>query len=465
MTVQSIPVLLMAGISLYAGFSHLMMFLNLKENRENLYFALTCFFVVFYDVMCVGLYNADSLAAGIGWQRGQYFAANGLMIGFIYFSFALTRTKANLFKKLFTAAAFLMISAGLMFPGLIFNASRPSVRKITILDFPITYYEARPWLLMNAFIVLIVFIAAYIFYILLRSMVREKKKGLIPLLIGFIVFAMSTLLDSAITNNTIRFVYTAEYAFLLLIFMMDFTVQRRFVRLFREVGSMNLRLEARVRERTADITKLSEELSAANKDLEEKNRTLGELVDRDSLTKLLNHAAFHSRLAEIFNESRRQHFSIAVIMMDIDHFKKINDGYGHPVGDRIIRKVAGVLTHGSRNYDVKARYEERADTAPSPIIRKYDVAGRYGGDEFAVILPYCSEKETGIVSDRICKQINEIKLEDLPGLEISVSMGGVVFDPELDCENEGLLMQAADRALYAAKKGGRNQVVIEKYGA
>ena len=140
MTVQSIPVLLIAGVSLYAGFSHLMMFLNLKENWENLYFALTCFSVVSYDVVCVGLYNADSLAAGIGWQRGQYFAAIGLMISFIYFSFALTRTKANLIKKLFTVAIFLMISSGLAFPVLIFNAGRPSIRKITILDFPITYY-------------------------------------------------------------------------------------------------------------------------------------------------------------------------------------------------------------------------------------------------------------------------------------------------------------------------------------
>jgi GGDEF domain-containing protein len=465
MAVQSIPVLLMFGIAVYAGVSHLMMFLNLKENRENLYFAMACFAIAVYDAMCIGLYNAHSVETGIGWQRGQYFAANILMIAILYFTCSLTRTRIKWVKALFAGAIVLMMLAGALSPGWIFDAGRPSVRKIILLNFPITYYEARPGFLLQVYIALIVLAVVYVFYLLFKSLLSDKRRDLIPLVVGFLAFAASSLLDGAIANDAVPFVYTSEYSFLLLIVMMDFTVQKRFSGLYREVGSMNVRLEAKVLERTSDIRSLSEDLSAANKDLEEKNRILGELVERDSLTRLLNHAAFHSRLAEVFNESKRHHFCLAVLMMDLDHFKKINDGYGHPVGDRIILEVAGVLTRSSRNYDVKARYDEHLDKTPPPRVGGPDVAGRYGGDEFAVILPYSNGQETKIVADRICRRINEIRFEERPDLRVSVSMGGVVYDPRTECESERLLMQIADRALYAAKNGGRNQVVIETLGS
>jgi diguanylate cyclase (GGDEF)-like protein len=91
------------------------------------------------------------------------------------------------------------------------------------------------------------------------------------------------------------------------------------------------------------------------------------------------------------------------------------------------------------------------------------VAGRYGGDEFAVLLPYCSEIETKIIAERIRKQVNKIKLEDTPDLQISVSMGGVVLNKEVACADEGLLILQADQALYQAKESGRNQVVLNRF--
>jgi PleD family two-component response regulator len=222
-------------------------------------------------------------------------------------------------------------------------------------------------------------------------------------------------------------------------------------------------LEDRVKTRTTDINKLLDELSLANKELDEKNKVLQELSEHDSLTKLLNYGAFHRRMAEMFNLAKRQHFPLALVMIDIDHFKQINDQYGHPLGDGIIKKVADVLLSSSRNYDVKARYGETQKEMPAAQIRKYDMAGRYGGDEFAVILPYCSEKETKIIAERICKHINHIELKEIPDLRISASMGAAVFDQRVICADESILIHQADQALYQAKKSGRNQVVIKRF--
>ncbi|MCJ7526454.1 MAG: GGDEF domain-containing protein [Candidatus Aminicenantes bacterium] len=462
MNVHSIPVLLMFGISLYAGIFHLLFFLNKKENRENLYFALICFAIAFYDAMCFGLYNAHSVTSGIGWQRGQYFAFCCLAVPILYFVFALTEKKKTWLFKILVSFIYFLVAAGLLFPSRIWDLQTPNIKNIEIFNLHITYFEAGSALLMNLAFVFIIAATIYVFYILLASYLRRKRKDLLPLLIGLVVYLISAFLDVLITNDMIHFIYISEYSFIILIFMMDFSFQKRFVRLFHEVEAMNVELEDRVKARTDEINKLLTELSLANEEMEEKNIALQELSEHDSLTKLLNHAAFHGRLAEVFNAAKRQHFPLAVLMIDIDHFKEINDQYGHPLGDRIIIKVAEVLLGSSRNYDVKARYSEEKKKVPPASIRKYDVAGRYGGDEFSVLLPYCGENETKIIAERIHKHINGIVLEDTPNLQISVSMGGVVFDQKVMPDNEGILIQQADQALYQAKKGGRNQVVINR---
>jgi GGDEF domain-containing protein len=460
---HSLPVLLLFGISLYAGIFHLLFFINKKENRENLYFALICFSIAFYDVMCFGLYNAHSVMTAIGWQKGQYYAICCLGISFLYFAFALAEKKSTWLARTLVFSMSFLIAAGLLFPNLIFDLQAPKIKNIALFNLHITYFEAGPLILMNLMFVLIISATSYIFYILLMSYLRQKRRDIMPLLTGFVVYFVSIIMDILIASGIIHFVYTSEYAFIVLIFVMDFTFQKRFVYLFHEVQTMNVELEDRIMARTNDINGLLNELSLVNRKLEDKNRALQELSEHDSLTKLLNHGAFHGRLVEMFNLAKRQHFPLAVLMVDIDHFKKINDQYGHPVGDRIIKKVAEELLGSSRNYDVKARYGQEKKEATVPSIRKYDVAGRYGGDEFAVLLPYCSEIETKIIAERIRKHINNIKLADTPDLQISASMGGVVLDQKVSCAEEGMLIIQADKALYHAKKSGRNQAVINRF--
>lgn len=463
MTAHSIPILLLFGISLYAGISHLLYFMNRKESRESLYFSLICFSIAFYDAMCIGLYNADSVLAGSGWQKGQYFAICFLVIAFLYFIFALADKKITWPARAFVVSMIASIAAGFVFPNLIVSVHEPSIKDTAVFGFRIRYYEAETAVLMNTVYALTAGAMIYFFYILLTAYRQRQRKDTLPLLIGIIAFFVSTFLDMLVSSNFIEFMFTSEYSFIILIFMMDFAFQKRFVHLFQEVETMNVKLEDRVKARTTDINGLLDELSVVNSELEEKNKALQELSERDSLTNLLNHAAFHGRLAEMFNAARRQHFSLAVLMIDIDHFKLINDRYGHPVGDRIIKKVAEVLMSGSRNYDVKARYSEKKQEAPATNIRKYDVAGRYGGDEFAVLLPYCSEKEVGVITERIRSRIQAIRLDDTPDLQVSASMGGVVFDQKVPCQDERKLIQQADQALYQAKKSGRNQVVISPF--
>jgi PleD family two-component response regulator len=149
-------------------------------------------------------------------------------------------------------------------------------------------------------------------------------------------------------------------------------------------------------------------------------------------------------------------------MIDIDHFKEINDSFGHQVGDKVILGVAEVLMNNSREYDSKSRYAGTSNTASS--IRLYDVPGRYGGDEFALLLPYCSEDEAMIVAERIRRRIEEIDVSDIHGLSIRASLGGAVFGPDLGgAATAEELMHNADSALYEAKTSGRGRTVFASH--
>ncbi len=230
----------------------------------------------------------------------------------------------------------------------------------------------------------------------------------------------------------------------------------RFVRMMKEVEDLNVNLEKKVDERTFQLKVLTREL-------EDKNRILSEVALRDSLTGLYNHAAFHARLQELINESKRHRFSICVVMIDIDDFKVFNDNYGHQLGDEILLRIADIFKSGLREYDAKSKFLEEAVGVGAQIVRNYDLVGRYGGDEFVLLLPYCGEDEAMVVAERMCRSIEAIRLKNYPDLKITGSFGIAMLDEDTECRDSKELIALADKALYQAKSEGKNRICFIRY--
>ena len=166
-------------------------------------------------------------------------------------------------------------------------------------------------------------------------------------------------------------------------------------------------------------------------------RELRKIMERDSLTGLLNHVNFKERLAAEVGRSQRTGASVAVCLLDLDHFKAVNDTYGHQVGDRVIQMFANCLT-GS--------------------LRSVDVIARYGGEEFGLILLDATPEQAARVLDGIRRSFSNFFFENGNGPQ-TVTFSGGVCGLQDAATAEGLL-GAADRALYEAKQQGRNRIIL-----
>lgn len=158
----------------------------------------------------------------------------------------------------------------------------------------------------------------------------------------------------------------------------------------------------------------------------------------DSLTQLWNRKKILDLLEEELERGRRSEQPIGVFMIDIDHFKKVNDSYGHVIGDKILTEVALRL---------------------KKPIRKYDKVGRYGGDEFLIIVTQLTSENIKKLADRLIKSISgkKILIDDLQ-LKIHVSIGGISSE-DLPNASGSELIVASDSALLMAKRSGRNQAI------
>ncbi|HQM44562.1 MAG TPA: diguanylate cyclase [Smithellaceae bacterium] len=457
MSNASIPVILMCAIAFYVGLYHLFFYFIRKESKMNFYFAAICFSIGMYDVACVGLYNSFSVSSGIFWQKCQYFTIQLSIVSFLYFTYYLVGRKKDWIMTSCCIMMAVMFILGIVFNDHLFSLDDPIVREVGGYFFSVIYYEARPAVLMNILYAFLFIVMVYICSLI----IRERRTDLLPLIIGFCIFFISSVADILIGAELFNFVYTAEYAFLVIIFMMDYALLRRFVGLFFEIEDMNVKLEEKVAERTVRIQNMADEVLSINKKLENKNLMLAELVERDSLTKLYNHAAFQKKLAETVNLAGRQSYKFCVAMMDIDWFKQINDHHGHLVGDQVIRKVADILS--SRPADALQDMPGRKISA-SQGLRNYDIAARYGGDEFALVLCYCDEKGIKTVTDRVSQAVRDIVIEGCPDISVTLSIGAVVIADPSVCRDGKDIIRRADRSLYMAKEQGRNCVVIAAYG-
>jgi len=177
--------------------------------------------------------------------------------------------------------------------------------------------------------------------------------------------------------------------------------------------------------------------------LREINQKLQILALTNGLTGILNRRAVLERFREEIYRAIREKWSLGVIMIDIDHFKKINDTYGHVIGDKVLKEVVNRLRSK---------------------LRPYDIIGRYGGEEFLVIIPKITGKSLYEVGERLRKSVCEESFKvDSETLTVTISLGATWVKLPKKIDVEMLIEDAikvADKALYKAKDQGRNQVVL-----
>ncbi|MDD2702411.1 MAG: diguanylate cyclase [Candidatus Omnitrophica bacterium] len=184
------------------------------------------------------------------------------------------------------------------------------------------------------------------------------------------------------------------------------------------------------------------EIRLLQEELEAKNAVLKRLSITDDLTKIYNRRHLMERLTEEVTCMKRYKYSISCLMADIDYFKKINDKYGHPMGDQVLKQLASLFKTN---------------------IRSVDILSRYGGEEFMIILPFTGKDGVRIVGERLR---STVMAHVFPGgeepLKITISVGAATFS-HVDPVDVNEVIKVVDSQMYQAKMGGRNRVSTTVY--
>jgi diguanylate cyclase (GGDEF)-like protein len=191
------------------------------------------------------------------------------------------------------------------------------------------------------------------------------------------------------------------------------------------------------------LVEKNRELDRANQELEKKRQELLALSRTDALTSLVNRRYFEERLALEFARSNRYRAPLSLLMLDIDHFKKVNDSWGHPFGDKVLIEVARVA---------------------GASLRDVDLLARYGGEELVALLPETGPQEALRVCNRMREGVEALRIGFVANdgtrkvVTCTASIGVATF-PVPSIDSAEALLRAADDCLYAAKEAGRNRVM------
>lgn len=270
----------------------------------------------------------------------------------------------------------------------------------------------------------------------------KKNRVAIPLFLGFIGIGVAAFHDMVyLSQNLLPYAWMTPYGYIIFICLVftllvvdqarrhtDAVRRSEELRLSQDsIVQLNAVLEKTVEERTADLRKA--------------NDSLATLAGTDALTGIANRRRFDEMLELEWRRAERSNAFLGIIMLDVDFFKLYNDEYGHLEGDRVLRKIAGVLASFAR--------------------RSGDLAARYGGEEFVLVLPGLTLKEVEAVAFAIVAEVQTLGIPHAGGIGklLTISAGVAVLRPQADMEpDRDFLIREADRALYLAKAAGRNGV-------
>ena len=203
-----------------------------------------------------------------------------------------------------------------------------------------------------------------------------------------------------------------------------------------ELGKLNLSYEQLVME----LRQAKQKAEDLAQELKVVNQKLRQMATRDGLTGIYNHRAFQDMLTKELAKAVRYRFPVSLILFDLDHFKSVNDQFGHPAGDQVLIRVSARI---------------------SELIRATDVFARYGGEEFAVILPQTDLKGAVVLSERLRRGIEVLEIKtDSATIQVTISLGTVTHDPNARVPENATMIQAVDKALYNSKRTGRNKLSV-----
>ncbi len=266
---------------------------------------------------------------------------------------------------------------------------------------------------------------------------REQKY----ISINFLIMAMLVLYSIMMSHSLVPWISEFDY---LVVFQFSvglaIILGYRFLSLYHtyekqslELASMNRKLEVQVQERTAELEEANHRLAEVNAQLKREKNLLKVSSITDGLTGLYNRTYIDEQFRQFIKESSRYGKPFSIAMFDLDHFKRVNDEYGHNTGDEVLRQVADTFHN---------------------LIRETDIAGRYGGEEFLILFPQTDHEEALVVTERIRINIERLEFEGGPE-RITVSAGVAQYGGESAQE----LLNQADKNLYMAKQRGRNRIV------
>jgi diguanylate cyclase (GGDEF)-like protein len=280
--------------------------------------------------------------------------------------------------------------------------------------------------LFNFYLLFTLGVGLYLLYVLFLS-VKNRRAGSRVFLGGFLLFLGTTIWDMLSYSNFVRSVYVSQIGFVAFIFAQAYVLSMRFNRALATSENLTQHLETLVSQRTSE--------------LEDSNRKLAALNITDALTGISNRRHFDERLESEWNRARRNGQPLALLLLDIDHFKAYNDHYGHQGGDTCLQTVAKLLA--------------------ATVHRAGDTVARYGGEEFVVLLPDCTEKAATALAEKIRHTLEIAALphvtSDLKIVSVSVGVKSIVPSETTSPHH---LIAMADAALYQSKKQGRNRVSV-----
>jgi diguanylate cyclase (GGDEF)-like protein len=214
------------------------------------------------------------------------------------------------------------------------------------------------------------------------------------------------------------------------IFLLNSIEQRK--KAEAELQESRDKLEQRVKDRTADLAEMNQSLIAEITERRKAQKRLRELSEMDPLTGIYNRRRLHELLKVELSKAKRHERNLSFIMLDLDHFKDINDKFGHDVGDQVLKRVAEII---------------------QGTIRQGDICARFGGEEFVIVTP-----ETPLIGAVSLAEKMRVSFAEeifMQAGRVTISAGASGFRPG---DSEASLIKRADEALYAAKNAGRNIV-------